>query len=137
MIQPASRDNYNRAGVTSLMKLTPASRHLVSWEKDTFVLNQKALAEDCERFKTYAETPEALTELEYWENLASTLNKHLDRKSVSAESNAKAGERKFFDTGDVYQFARKLGLKERGGRFIVDSENLARVIKNMNLVPVC
>jgi hypothetical protein len=68
-VTTGSVNQYNKTGTMALMNLSEANRHLVSWEKDKFALNEQALAADIELHKIYAQSPEQLAELAWWENL--------------------------------------------------------------------
>jgi hypothetical protein len=126
--QPGSRNQYQKAGTMAIMKLSTADREIVRWKDETFVLDEKALNQQCEIWKTFAESPEQIAEVEYWEQLCAVLNKHLDRK-----------ERKFLDLSDVIHIAHKLGLadpmtKTGGKRFVPDYWSISKRVKLMTLV---
>jgi hypothetical protein len=126
--QPGSRNQYQKAGVQGILKLSPADREIVKWKNDAFVLDEKTLNQQCEIFKTYAETSEALAEVEYWETLCAVLNKHLDRKN-----------RRYIDSPTVGQIAFILGLadpmSQRGEkRFLPDYKAIAKMVRSMVLV---
>jgi len=134
VILPGSKDQFNRHGVLAFFKLNPADRDILTWKDGSFVLNERALALQLESYRVYAETPEQCAEAEYWENLCSTLNTHLDRKAQKPLGNRLPGERPFIDQPDIAKIAILLGFKCVGGRFEVDSKALSETIKSMALL---
>jgi len=101
-------------------KLRESLKYLLLFQDGMFIVNETELQKDIEAQKTYAETPEQIEILEYWENLANVLNKHLDKKYITEF--------------EIYQLAQTLGLKNVNKRFTPNYQSLASIIKSMVLV---
>jgi len=62
------------------VRLASAMKKLFTWEEARFVVNQAAVDELMEQFKTYAITQPQVEIVDHWERLAGILNEHYQRK---------------------------------------------------------
>ena len=119
---PGSRDSFNRSGVTSFFKLQPSQKHLVSWQDGTFIVDEKALEENRELSRIYADTPKQIEEVKQWETLKDSLNNHLDKGFVDIIQVRTVAKCLGFEYGKVNRFEDK-------EEFIIDYKRLGEIVQ--------
>ncbi|BDX36686.1 hypothetical protein CYCD_00410 [Tenuifilaceae bacterium CYCD] len=118
LLVPGSISQYNRNGQFSVFRLLPQHKHLINWNIGAFEVNNEGLEIELDKNRIYADTDKKLQLVAYWENLAKTMNEHLEKGFISSM--------------DVYQLSKILGLDGNSAkRFEVNYKNLALVIKSM------
>lgn len=122
VVMPNSRDQYNRNGVIALFSLKDEDREVLVWKDGNFAINEAILSKQLDMFNVYATNEKQLKELNYWENLATTLNVASDRMRL--------------DKMDIGHIARLLDLqdpltKEAAGRFAPNYRKIAESLKNL------
>ncbi len=115
VVMPGTIDRYNKQGVIALYRLDVESTKLLIWQDNEFVLNKKAVADACEVFKTYAETPQELEKLKWFENFFENLNEYCESEGVGR-----------IDRNRIAMF---LKINLDNGRFTIKPKDLVRKVK--------
>jgi len=100
------------------IRIVSSQHNLLKFDNGKFSINETALEQSFEKYRTYADTPLKLEILEYWENFAKNLNEHLQKG--------------FVNKLEIYKTALVLGLKSEGERFVVNYFDLAEKFRKMS-----